>query len=293
MVSLLNELHLDGYENNVLQRISAEPSTSSRADGMFFRLLTSVLQAKDEKARRDMKTVISRLLKEGTPENSNYKNRLDISKDTLYSICHNCLSSLILCVSEATCVDEKSNQDQGVLMGKIAREADNIQWVVDILIERKIGEEFVKLWADQKELAILHSKIPIIYRHEISRITAQLCIAIGRGQVLVPKEARFSLLSTWLEALYDDFAWMRRACRSIDKKLIEDGLSHTILTLPLPQQQSILLNWFNRFLNKGEECPNIQRAFEVWWRRAFVRQYVAESHRQITVYDDYPKYLNN
>lgn len=105
---------------------------------------------------------------------------------------------------------------------------------------------------------------------------------------MVPKDIRLTLLSTWLEALYDDFGWMKRASRSIDKKLVEDGLSQTILTLPLGQQQTILLKWFDRFLNKGDDCPNIQGAFEIWWRRAFIRQYTGEqenSELQITVYD--------
>lgn len=287
VVSLLGELQLDG-SMNVLQRLSAEPSIYSRSDDIFLRLLDGVIQSKDDKSRREMKTLISRLLKEDKSKSklSNQHNGLDISKDALYNLCHRCITSLILCLSEATCIDETKG-DRGALMGEIAREADNMQWVVDILIDKKMGDEFVKLWADQKELVVLHSKIPTMYRHEISRITAQLCIAIGRGHILVPKDTRYSLLSTWLEALYDDFGWMRRACRSIDKKLIEDGLSQTILTLPLPQQQAILLNWFNRFLNKGDDCPNIQRAFEVWWRRAFIRQYVAESQMQITVCD-YP-----
>ncbi|GMI68286.1 hypothetical protein like AT5G60050 [Hibiscus trionum] len=149
-----------------------------------------------------------------------------------------------------------------------------------------MANDFVKLWADQRELAELHSKIPTMYRHEISRITAQVCIAIGRGNILVPKESRFLLLSTWLDPLYEDFGWMRRAYKSVDKKLVEDGLSRTILTLSLRQQQIILLNWFDRYLNKGDDCPNIQRAFEVWWRRAFIRQYTDVedgSQLQITV----------
>lgn len=281
VVSHLNELQLQDSASDVLQRVVAEPSTSSRADDVLLKLLSGILQAKDEKARREMKTMISRLLRE-----DNHNNRLDISRETLYHLCHRCLSSLVLCLSEATCADD-DKQDRGVLMGEIAREADNLQWVVDILINRRVGDEFVQLWADQKELSVLHSKIPTMYRHEISRITAQLCVAIGRGHVLVPKETRFSLLSTWLEALYEDFGWMRRASRSVDKKLVEEGLSQTILTLPLPQQQTILMNWFDRFLNKGDDCPNIQRAFEVWWRRSFIKQYVLDSNLQITL-SDYP-----
>ncbi|KAK6935962.1 hypothetical protein RJ641_032992 [Dillenia turbinata] len=285
IVTQLNQLQLQDSVTDVFQRILAKPSTSTRVEDIVSRLLTGVLQAKDEKARREMKTLISRLLREDRPSNGIGNNTLDVSRDTLYNLCHRCLSSLVLCLSEATGIDEK-RRDRGVLMGEIAREADNMQWIVDILIDKKMGDEFVKLWADQKELSLLHSKIPTMYRHEISRITAQICIAIGRGQILVPKDTRFSLLSTWLEALYEDFGWMKRACRSVDKKLVEDGLSQTILTLPLPQQQSILLRWFDRFLNKGDDCPNIQRAFEVWWRRAFTRQYTGEQDNnqlQITV----------
>ncbi|TXG73951.1 hypothetical protein EZV62_002530 [Acer yangbiense] len=287
VISLLTQLDLHDSAAEVMQRVTSEPSTSTRADDIFLKLLSGVLQAKDDKARREMKALISRLLREDA---SGYDNKLDVSKETLYSLCHRCLSSLVLCLSEATCTAD-SGRDRGAIMAEIAREADNMQWIVDILIDKKMGDEFVKLWADQKELALLHSKIPTMYRHEISRITAQLCIAIGRGNILVPKDTRFTLLSTWLEALYDDFGWMRRASRSVDRKLVEDGLSQTILTLPLLQQQAILLNWFDRFLNKGNDCPNIQRAFEVWWRRAFIRQYASEqdnSHLQITVCD-YPK----
>lgn len=283
VISHLNQLQIPDSVNEVLLRVSSEPSTSTRADDIFSKLLTGVLQAKDDKARREMKSLISRLLREDA---TNGSDSLNVSKDVLYNLCHRCLSSLILCLSEATCVDER--RDRGALMGEIAREADNMQWIVDILIDKKVGDEFVKLWADQKELAVLHSKIPTMYRHEISRITALLCIAIGRGHILVPKETRFSLLSTWLEPLYEDFGWMRRASRSVDKKLVEDGLSQTILTLPLSQQQAILLNWFDRFLNKGDDCPNIRKAFEVWWRRAFIRQYAAEqdtSQLQMTICD--------
>ncbi|KAL1090645.1 hypothetical protein V6Z11_D07G103700 [Gossypium hirsutum] len=250
VLSLLCQLELHGSMTEVLQRVLSEPSTSMRTDDIFLKLLSGVLQAKDDKARREMKTLISRLLRE---DSFDYNSR---------------------------------RQDRGVLMAEIAREADNLQWLVDILIDKRMANDFVKLWADQKELAELHSRIPTMYRHEISRITAQLCIAIGRGNILVPKDSRFSLLSTWLDALYEDFRWMRRASRSVDKKLIEEGLGQTILTLSLRQQQVILLNWFHRFLNKGDDYPNIQRAFEVWWRRAFIRQYgdvPDSSNMQITI----------
>ncbi|XP_058093896.1 BTB/POZ domain-containing protein At5g60050 [Magnolia sinica] len=290
VISVLGQLQLHDPVIEILQRVSVEPSTSAGADGIFLHLLMGVLQAKDEKARREMKVLISGLLREDSTHHRGNNNKLGVSRDTLYHVCNKCLSSLLLCLSEVAGVDE-SKRGQGMLMGEIAREADNMQWVVEILIDKKMGDEFVKLWADQTELASLHSKIPAMYRYEISRITAQLCIAVGKGQIMVSKDTRFSLLCTWLEPLYDDFGWMKRACKSVDKKMVEDGLSQTILTLPLAQQQAILLNWFNRFLNKGDDCPNIQRAFEVWWRRAFVRRYSADqdhSHQLQIAVCDYP-----
>ncbi|CAN1226939.1 BTB/POZ domain-containing protein At5g60050 [Linum grandiflorum] len=261
VISHLSELDLLDPATEALQRVSCQLSTST-ADDIFLNLLNGVLQAKDEKARREMKALLSRLFRQDSSDH------LDVSKETLYSLCQRCIDSLILCLSEQT-----------ALVTEIAREAENLHWIVGILIDKKLGDDFVKLWADQKELASLHSKIPIMYRHEISKITAQLCIAIGRGEIMVGKEIRFALLSNWLEPLYDDFGWMKRAfsSRTVDKKLVEDGIGQTILTLPLLQQQGILLRWFDRFLNKGDDCPNIQRAFEIWWRRAFIRQYSHET----------------
>lgn len=280
VVSCIEKLDLPGSTATlVLQRVSSsEPSTSTRiTNHIFLKLLTGVLQAKDDKARREMISVIFRLIREEADH--------DVPKDTLNSLCHRCLLSLILCLSEVT----SHMNDPGDLIGEIAREAGNLLWIVDILIEKKICDEFVKLWAEQKALANLHSKIPAMYRHEISKTTAQICVGIGKGKILVKRETRFSVLKTWLEALYDDFGWMRRASsRSVDWKTVEDGLSQMILTLSLRQQQVILMKWFDRFISKGDECPNVQRAFEVWWRRAFIRQVMVEppnaSQLQITFY---------
>ncbi|XVF68645.1 hypothetical protein PTKIN_Ptkin11bG0018000 [Pterospermum kingtungense] len=275
VLSHLSQLELHGsMTDDVLQRVSSKPSASARAaDAVFLKLLGDVLEAKDDKARREVKALISRLLRAKDPFDDDDENRLNVSKDTLYNLSHRCVSSLVLCLSEATtCMDSSSRRDQGrALMSEIAREADNLEWIVGILIDKRMANDFVKLWGDQKDLAELHSKIPTMYRHEISRVTAQLCIAIGRGNILVPEHTRFCLLSTWLEALYEDFAWMRRGSRPVDKKLVEDGIGKTILTLSLMQQQAFLLNWFDRFINHGDDCPNIQRAFQVWWRRAFIR----------------------
>ncbi|KAG7016983.1 BTB/POZ domain-containing protein, partial [Cucurbita argyrosperma subsp. argyrosperma] len=270
VASLLSELHLEGVAaGEVLKRVSTEATGLEDGNGngngndndneeLLLKLLHVVLEGKDEKARREMKGLVSKMLRESSSPN-------DLRKESLYAACDGCLQ--LLCHHFMRAV---GSDFAGV--GEIAKQADNLHWILDILIDRQIAEDFLRTWASQCELSAAHSKVPAVHRFEISRVTARLLVGIGKGQLLAPKDVRYQLLQTWLVPFYDDFGWMRRASRGFDRHLIEDGLSNTILTLPLAWQQDILLAWFNRFINSGEDCPNIQRGFEVWWRRAFSRR---------------------
>jgi hypothetical protein len=46
----------------------------------------------DDKARREMKALVSRMLRENVAQN---KDMVDVSKDSLYRACHSCLDSLL------------------------------------------------------------------------------------------------------------------------------------------------------------------------------------------------------
>lgn len=261
VASLLSELHLEGIgASEVLKRVSLDAAAvsdekSNDNEEVLLKLLHVVLDGKDEKARRDMKGLVSKMLR----ENANHN---DLRKESLYSACDECLLKLRNCFLRASTSDLHD-------VGQIARQADNLHWILDILIDRQIAEDFLKTWASQSEMSKAHSKVPPVHRFEISRVTSRLFVGIGKGQLLASKDVRCLLLQTWLVPFYDDFGWMRRASKGLDRHLIEDGLCNTILTLPLARQQDVLLAWFDRFLNSGEDCPNMQRAFEVWWRRAF------------------------
>ncbi|KAJ6341767.1 hypothetical protein OIU78_009840 [Salix suchowensis] len=242
VASLLSELRLEGVgAGEVLKRVSVEATRgtgdSSDNEEVLLKLLQVVLGGKDEKARREMKGLVSKMLRENSSQN-------DLRKESLYLACNGLFATASRPLSP------------------------------------QIAEEFLKTWASQSELSDVHSKIPAVHRHEISRVTARLFVGIGKGQLLASKEARCLLLQTWLVPFYDDFCWMRRGSKGLDRHLIEDGLSNTILTLPLAWQQDILLAWFDRFLNSGEDCPNIQRGFEVWWRRAFWRRSGEQERRR-------------
>ncbi|KFK38021.1 hypothetical protein AALP_AA3G059800 [Arabis alpina] len=265
IASLLSELHLENVgATEVLRRVSVEASNGNggsnggSSDEVLLNLLHIVLEGKDEKARRDMKTLVSKMLRENSSGN-------DLRKESLYLACDGCLHKLKRQFLQAA-ESDLENVDQ------IARQADNLHWILDILIDRQIAEDFLVIWASLSELSEVHSKVPVVHRFEISRVTARFFVGIGKGQILTPKEVRCLLLRNWLTPFYDDFAWMRRASKGLDRYLIEDGLSNTILTLPLAWQQEFFLAWFDRFLNSTEDCPNIQRGFEVWWRRAFWRR---------------------
>ena len=58
--------------------------------------------ARDNKARREMKTRIYGFFREDSLDHS---QRLDVSKDSLYQLCHKFLSSLVPCLSEVTGMD--------------------------------------------------------------------------------------------------------------------------------------------------------------------------------------------
>ncbi|KAF1861222.1 hypothetical protein Lal_00013948, partial [Lupinus albus] len=260
VASLLSELRLESVgAGEVLKRVSIEvPNANEEGNDneeVLVKLIHVVLEGKDEKARREMKGLVSKMLHENSSHN-------DLRKESLYSACDDCLQLLHHHFLRAAASDL-----QGV--NQIARQADNLHWILDILIDRQVGEDFLKTWASQSELSEAHPKVLAIHRFEVSRVTARLFVGIGKGQLLASKDVRCLLLKTWLVPFYDDFGWMKRATKGLDRHLIEDGLSNSILTLPLSWQQEILLGWFNRFLNSGEDCPNIQRGFEVWWRRAF------------------------
>ncbi|KAJ8431275.1 hypothetical protein Cgig2_007608 [Carnegiea gigantea] len=261
--SLLSELHIKGRDaSEVLQRVC--PGTTAATEQNFdenevlLKLLNIVLEGKDEKARRDMKGLISKMLSESANQN-------DLTNESLYSACDGCLRKLGHHFLRAAASDFLE-------VDQIARQADNLHWILDILIDRQIAEDFLKTWVSQSEMSKAHSSVPPLHRFEVSRVTGRLFMGIGKGQVLASKDLRCLLLQTWLVPFYDDFGWMRRASKGLDRHSIEDGLSNTILTLPLAGQQDIFLAWFDRFLNSGEDCPNIRRGFEVWWRRAFWRR---------------------
>ncbi|KAK8674033.1 hypothetical protein V6N13_112336 [Hibiscus sabdariffa] len=256
----------------VLKRIASDVSTSP--SDTISHIMELVLKSNEERSRREMKSIVLKLLRENNNLPS-YDDSANVFNETVYISCRNCLDSLLSLFKQAAEPEstDKPRDTKEPVVKQIALVVDNLSWLLEILADRQAADEFARIWATQQELATLHSKLPIVSRYHVSNITARLFVGIGKGELLPVKDTRQLLLQTWLQPLIDDYSWLQHGCRSFDRKVVEEGIGRTILTLPLEDQQSILLAWLGSFLKAGDNCPNLQRAFEVWWRRTFVRPY--------------------
>ncbi|KAL0911170.1 hypothetical protein M5K25_019289 [Dendrobium thyrsiflorum] len=274
IVSSIRCLGIDKYGiSPILKRVSSD--ISNPPNDTLARILELVLKSNEDKGRREMKSLVLKLLKEN---NQWMSGSADICSETLYNSCQTCLQSLLLLFREASEPGfvEQDLAKKETITRQISLEADNLLWLVEILSDRHIADDFVVIWANQEELTLLHPKLPIVSRHLVSRITARIFVGIGKGEMLPSKDTRQMLLQVWLQPLIDDYSWLQHGCRSFDCKVVEEGIGRTILTLPLEDQQTMMLSWLGSFLKVGDNCPNLQRAFEVWWRRTFIRPYLEQ-----------------
>ncbi|KAG4939332.1 hypothetical protein JHK82_045058 [Glycine max] len=281
VVSTVLQLQAEGIGvNPVLKRISSDISNVPK--DTLSHIIDLVLKSNEESGRREMKSIVLKLFRENNSLPS-YARSTDICNDMIYRSCRSCLDSLLSLFKQAAEPD-KLSEDHNPTAKCIALEADNLSWLLEILIDKQAADEFALMWANQQELAVLHAKLPTVSRYYVSCLSGRLYVGIGRGELLPSKDVRRLLLQTWLQPLMNDYNWLQHGCRSFDRKLVEEGIGRTILTLPLEDQQSILLSWLGSFLKTGDSCPNLQRAFEVWWRRTFIRPYV-ENQGNVAVSD--------
>ncbi|XP_042445870.1 BTB/POZ domain-containing protein At3g50780-like [Zingiber officinale] len=284
VVSSIRHLQDDGYRiSPILNRVASGFCHSP--NDTLSKILEMVLESGEGRGRREMKSLVLKLLKENLLMAN---GSADISVESLYASCRRCLESLLDLFRHASesAFTDLSQESRGPVERRISLAADNLLWLVEILVDQHASDEFATLWASQNELAELHSRVSITSRRPVNYITSRLFVGIGKGELLLSKETRKQLLHVWLQPLIDDYgwlqyiwphrliydySWLQHGCRGFDRKEVDEGIGRTILTLPLEEQQSILLSWLGTFLKSGDSYPNLERAFEVWWRRTFTR----------------------
>ncbi|KAF2292073.1 hypothetical protein GH714_007441 [Hevea brasiliensis] len=225
---------------------------------------------RDANARNELKSLVKGLFSKSSIYE---KDQPELNKEDLYVVCQSCLSSLGTLLEEAsnTSPNRKVTKTGKTLIERISRQVDNINWLLEMLLDQQMGEEFVDMWADQGDLLRMHESTSPMVRYELSRVSATLFIAMGTRKLHCRAEARAGLFQAWFHPMLADFGWLQRCKKGLDMKALEEAMGQTLLTLPLKQQYMLFMEWFRCFSKHGTECPNLSRAFQIWWRRSFLR----------------------
>ncbi|CAA0839440.1 BTB/POZ domain-containing protein [Striga hermonthica] len=236
-------------------------------------LIWSVTTGTDANAKNELKSLVKGLLCKSLV---NGQNHPDVNKEDVLAASHSCLGSLTCLLEEAfgadTCQkDVKRGNDDKPLVERISTQVDNLNWLLEILLGRQIAEDFVGVWADQEKLLELHGKASPMVRYEVSRVSAIIFIAMSCGRLHCPLDMRLRVVQKWFGPMLCDFGWLRRCKKGLDTRALEEAMGQALLTLPLKEQYELFMEWFGCFSRHGTECPNLSKAFQIWWRRSFLR----------------------
>ncbi|TVU02811.1 hypothetical protein EJB05_51659, partial [Eragrostis curvula] len=252
----------DVISQDILARL--RPHNSNSSEDLTVQLIESITSSTNSGARKDMQSLVNSLLS----KSSVYQKDLSgLNKDSLYQICYFCMESLVHLFEEAT--ESTDHADQAVvvrgtkpLVERVSCQTENLNWLLDILVNNDIAEEFVELWAKQDWLIRMHEQASPMVRYELSRISAGVFIALGKGKVQCRGNVRSLLFHGWFSSMLLDFGWLQRCPKGLDVRSLEENLGRGLLTLPLRQQQCLFEEWFQFYASRGAECPNLIRAFQ-------------------------------
>ena len=261
----------DATSRDILARLYSQQSTDMHQN-LARHLVSSITTCSDANARNELKSLVKGLL----CKSSVYEmEQPDVNKEDFYAVCQSCVNVLVSLFEEASDAiphERMTKMEMGKpLIERISRQVDNINWLLEILLDRQIAEEFVELWAHQGNLLKMHERASPMVRYELSRVSAILFIAMGTRKLHCHLEARSGLLQAWFGPMLLDFGWLQRCRKGLDVKALEEAMGQALLTLPLKQQYGLFMEWFRCFSKHGTECPNLSKAFQIWWRRSFLR----------------------
>lgn len=250
---------------DILARLYPHDSVDYCEQNLAKQVIYSITTCSDSNARNELKSSVKGLL----CRSSVYEKELisdDVSKDDLYAVCQSCMGSLVkLFAEEATTMTNKPPIEQ------ISRQVDNINWLLEIMLDQQIAEEFVHLWANQEELLKLHESSSPMVRYELSRVSANLFIALSMRKLQCHSNARSGLFQAWFGPMLGDYGWLQRCRKGLDMRALQEAMGEMLLTLSLKQQYALFMQWFRFFSKHGSESPNLSKAFQIWWRRSFLR----------------------
>ncbi|KAL0332668.1 UNVERIFIED_CONTAM: BTB/POZ domain-containing protein [Sesamum calycinum] len=234
---LLPKLNVDGdTATDVLDRLFTLNSVDSQRT-LTKHLIWSITNSTDANARNELKSLVKGLLCKSSVYEKDYP---DLNKEDIFAVCKSCLGSLSSLLEEASSTDASlkitKNKKDRPLIERISKQVDNINWLLDILLDHQMAEDFADMWANQGELLKMHHNA-----------------------------------SPMVSPMLSDFGWLQRCKKGLDMKALEEAMGQALLTLPLKEQYSLFMDWFQCFSKHGSECPNLSKSFQIWWRRSFLR----------------------
>ncbi|XP_020107371.1 BTB/POZ domain-containing protein At2g13690-like [Ananas comosus] len=260
----------EAVSQDILARLYPQEPTLS--GDLALKLIQSISNGTNNNARKELQSLVNGIL---STSSIYQKDTAGLNKESVYNICYSCLNSLVELFKEASgkiTMDQKAAvKEEKPLVERIARQVENLNWQLGLLIDKQMADDFVGLWANQKELVKMHERASPLVRYELSRISATLFMGMGSGKLHCNGEKRLSMFDAWFRPLLKDFSWLRRCPKGLDMRVLEETLGQALLTLTLKEQHSLFMVWFEVFSGQGKECPNLSNAFQVWWRRSFSR----------------------
>ncbi|KAL3524614.1 hypothetical protein ACH5RR_012986 [Cinchona calisaya] len=259
----------DGTSKDILDRLYALESVDCQ-QSLARQLIWSITTCGDTNAGNELKSLVKGLLCKSSVYEKDYDN---INRDDVFAVCQSCLSSLVSLFEEASGTvrsDVKLEKDKPMIE-RISKQVDNLNWLLEILIDHQMAEEMVNVWADQIQLIRMHESVSPMIRYELSRVSAMLFIAMGTRKLHCRSDSRLGLLRAWFRPMLLDFGWLQRCKKGLDMKALEEAMGQALLTLPLKEQYTLFMDWFCCFSKHGTECPNLSKAFQIWWRRSFLK----------------------
>ncbi|KAL2498596.1 BTB/POZ domain-containing protein [Abeliophyllum distichum] len=261
----------DSTTKDILARLCSLGSVDSQQT-LAKQLVWSITTSVDANARSELKSLVKGLLCKSSVYEKDFP---DLNKEDIFAVCESCLSLLVSLFEEASGADPcekptKIEKDKP-LLERISKQVDNINWLLDILLDHQMAEEFVDMWVAQVKLLKIHENASPMIRYELSRVSAMLFIAMGTRKLHCRSETRLGILRVWFRPMLLDFGWLQRCRKGLDMKALEEAMGQALLTLPLREQYTLFMDWFQCFSKHGTECPNLSKAFQIWWRRSFLR----------------------
>lgn len=159
------------FDEEISQDILARlrPHNWKSSDDLTVQLIQSVTSSTNNGARKDMQSLVNGLLSKSSVYQ---KDSSGLNKESLYQICYSCLESLVDLFEGA--IESTDHRGQAVvlrgsrpLIERVSSQTENLNWLLDILVNNDMVEEFVELWAKHDRLIRMHEQASPIIRYEL------------------------------------------------------------------------------------------------------------------------------